>query len=394
MLAASGGAPQWLDLAGDVTGAAGALTVAKLRNRNVSAAAPVAGQSLVWNGTAQQWEPQTISGGGGGGSLSVQSDGSTVGSRPALNYTPGFGILNMISDSGSAIVLQQAVDTSVVQSKAAAQSGVVLSCFSASASTSAYTCGLSPVLGAYSTGMVINWRPDVTGVGGNVTLNIDTLGAKSVKLADGVTNPSPGDLAAGRLYAVWYDGAAFRVMSAAGGGGGGGGASTMKDVRYFPVGSRDQYGNPAPAVFSNANQLAFFSYGSGALSLTQLVLNDNNSEAFQIVTDVPPGLTNLDVSVDTVQADGSTGQFKLNVSAGCVAHGENLLSLAYNAATNVTGTYAAVNVMNRVTAAAVNVSGCAEGELLRVQVARDSSDAVTSDVNITGVRLSMTRSLN
>jgi hypothetical protein len=212
-------------------------------------------------------------------------------------------------------------------------------------------------------------------------------------MADGVTNPSPGDLAANRLYAVWYDGASFRLMSSVSGGGGGG-AATMKETRYFPVGWRDQYGNPMPAVFSNANQLGFFAYGSGAVTLTQLVLNDNNSEAFQIVTDVPPGLTNLDVSVDTVQADGSTGQFKLNISAGCVAHGENLLSLTYNAATNVTGTYAGTNVMNRVTATAVNVAGCAEGEILRVQVARDSSDAVTSDVNITGVRISMTRSLN
>lgn len=326
--------------------------------------------------------------------MTIQNDGIIVGTRSNLNMVPGFGVLNILSDNGTAVVLQQAVDTAVVQSKASAQSGATHVCFPNGTSVMAYACGLTPALTAYTTGMVVNWRPDVTGVGGSVTLNIDTLGNRPVKLADGVSNPAAGDLTANRLYPVWYDGTNFRLMSSPGSGGGGGGATTMKESRYFLVGSKDQYGNPLPAVFSKNNQLTFFDYGTNNLTMVQLVLNDNSSEAFQIVTDVPAGLSNLDVTVDTVQADGSSGQFKLNVSVGCLAHGESLTELSYNAASNVTGSYGVVNALVRVTAAGVNISGCAEGEMLRLQVARDATDSVTSDISVLGVRMAMTRSVN
>lgn len=393
VLAGVSGSATWIDLNGDVTGTASTLRVQKLQNRTVASTAPASGQSLVWNGTLQQWEPQTITG-GGGGSMTIQSDGSIVGTRPSLNVVPGFGVLNVLSDSGTAVVWQPQVDTAVIQSKAAAQSGAVQTCFSGSASVVSYACNMTPALAAYATGMVVNWRPDVTGAGGTVTLNIDTLGARPVKLADGVTNPAAGDLAAGRMFPVWYDGTNFRLMSSPGASGGGGGATTMKESRYFPVGWRDQFGNPISGVFSNSNQLAFYAYGGAATSMAQLVLNDNNAEAFQIVTDVPAGLSSLDVTVDTVQADGSGGQFKLNISVGCIAQGESLTSLVYNTASNVTGTYGAVNVLARVTATGVNITGCAEGEMMRLQVARDATDTVTSDVSVLGVRLAMIRSVN
>jgi hypothetical protein len=53
----------------------------------------------------------------------------------------------------------------------------------------------------------------VNGQGGPTTLNVDTLDATPVKLADGVTDPTAADLASGRLYDVWYDGSAFRLMA-------------------------------------------------------------------------------------------------------------------------------------------------------------------------------------
>ena len=205
VLAGVAGSAAWTDLSGDVTGSASLLRVQKLQNRIVASTAPSSGQSLVWNGTLQQWEPQTVSGGGGGGgSMTIQNDGSIVGTRSNLNVVPGFGVVNILSDNGTAVVLQQAVDTAVVQSKASAQSGGTLDCFSTGASVTAYTCGLSPALAAYTIGMVVNWRPNVAGVGGNVTLNIDTLGSRPVKLADGTTNPEAGDLAANQLRPVWY----------------------------------------------------------------------------------------------------------------------------------------------------------------------------------------------
>jgi hypothetical protein len=131
-----------------------------------------------------------------------------------MNLIGGVGVVNTISDTGTQINVQQSVDTSVIPSKAAAQSGAMFLC-NAAGTSSAYTCALSPTLQGYTTGMVLAWQPNVNGAGGATTLNVDTLGAVPVKQADGVTDPTAADIVAGRLYDVWHDGAVFRLMTPA-----------------------------------------------------------------------------------------------------------------------------------------------------------------------------------
>ena len=58
-------------------------------------------------------------------------------------------------------------------------------------------CTLLPILTQYTTGVVLYWKPEVNNGGGSATLNVDSLRAKPVKLADGVTDPGPLDLVAG-----------------------------------------------------------------------------------------------------------------------------------------------------------------------------------------------------
>jgi len=151
------------------------------------------------------------SGGGSGASLTVQADGTVIGSRPQVNVVSGLGLLTAVSDTGSQINIQHYADTAVLLTKSTEQSGAVQLCTSASGSGSAYTCMMTPTLGSYSTGMVISWIPDVNGTGGSTTLNVDTLGSKAVKLPDGATNPVSTDIVAGRLYRLWYDGTEFRL---------------------------------------------------------------------------------------------------------------------------------------------------------------------------------------
>jgi hypothetical protein len=146
--------------------------------------------------------------------LAVDNNGTLVGSRSVLNLIAGVGVVNTISDTGTQINLQQSVDTSVIPSKATAQSGAMFLCSSAGTST-AYTCGMSPTLQTYTTGMVLAWKPNVNGAGGPTTLNVDTLGAVTVKQADGVTDPASADIVAGRLYNVWHDGTVFRLITPA-----------------------------------------------------------------------------------------------------------------------------------------------------------------------------------
>jgi hypothetical protein len=150
--------------------------------------------------------------GGSGGTLTIDNGGTAVGSRGIANFIPGAGILDIISDTGTQINIQQSVDTGLILSRAGHQSGQTLLCASSSASSSIYTCAMTPTLTSYTKGMVLNWTPDVNGAGGPTTLNVDVLGAQSVKLADGVTDPAIGDLTGGGMNLVWFDGTVFRLM--------------------------------------------------------------------------------------------------------------------------------------------------------------------------------------
>jgi hypothetical protein len=150
--------------------------------------------------------------GGTGGNLTIDLSGTVVGTRAIANFIPGAGILDTFIDTGSQINIQQNVDTGLILSRANHQSGQTLLCASASASATTYTCAMTPTLTSYTTGMVLNWTPDVNGAGGPTTLNVDVLGATAVKLADGATDPVAGDLAGGGMYVIWYDGTVFRLM--------------------------------------------------------------------------------------------------------------------------------------------------------------------------------------
>jgi hypothetical protein len=152
----------------------------------------------------------------GSASIQLNSDNIRVGTRGSENLTPGPGIVNTLIDNGSNLTLQMSVDSATVETRATQQAGTSLFCKSASNSGAAYTCLMSPTLAAYTTGMVLHWSPDVAGTGGATTLNADGVGARPVKLWDGILDPAPGDIVAGSLYSLWYDGAVFRIQSSPG----------------------------------------------------------------------------------------------------------------------------------------------------------------------------------
>lgn len=79
ILSNNGSATDWRAFGGDVSGDPDALAVSRLQGRIVSGGAPANGQALVWNASASQWEPGTVSGGGGS---------STGAQLAAADYTP------------------------------------------------------------------------------------------------------------------------------------------------------------------------------------------------------------------------------------------------------------------------------------------------------------------
>lgn len=72
-----------------------------------------------------------------------------------------------------------------------------------------YTCTVTPTLTAYTTGMVVIFKPNTANTGA-ATLNIDAIGAKAIVTAANVAL-SDNDLVAGRFYSLYYDGTSLRM---------------------------------------------------------------------------------------------------------------------------------------------------------------------------------------
>jgi hypothetical protein len=141
--------------------------------------------------------------------VTVRLDGTTVGQASTLDFRSGAGVVDLVNMNAQTALIQISADTAYLQTLAAEQAGSALACISSSNSTTAYSCAMTPTLTGYSTAMILHWIPDVAAAAG-ATLNVDTLGAKRIKMADGVTDAA-GSVLAGRLYQIWYDGAGFRM---------------------------------------------------------------------------------------------------------------------------------------------------------------------------------------
>jgi hypothetical protein len=198
----------------------------------------------------------------------VRSSGTEVGTRSAVDFLTGPGVLEAISDTGQEIAVQSTLDTSYVETRPGEQSGVALLCQSASGSGAAYTCGASPALTTYTNGMVLHWTPDVDGAGGSTTIDVDLLGAKPLTLADGATNPGTSDIFAGQLYLIWYDGAEFRLISGSSSSGSGGTGPQGPRGATGPAGPEGPAGATGPSGPAGAGSGATLDFQSGTAAFT------------------------------------------------------------------------------------------------------------------------------
>lgn len=205
-LSSNGNTVQWVGLNGDLSGTPAALQVSGLRNRPVSATAPTTSQVLSWDGLI--WKPVTLN--GAAGTVTVKNGTITVGTQGVISYIAGTGIVNAISMQAGELRVQQDIDTAVVMLKSDFQNGALVSCI-ATATANAYSCALNPALSAYTPGMRILFQAGASNTGA-ATLNINGLGAVGVRRADGITEVLAGDLVAGSLYPLWYDGTRFRIL--------------------------------------------------------------------------------------------------------------------------------------------------------------------------------------
>lgn len=84
-------------------------------------------------------------------------------------------------------------------------------------STDTYACSVTPGIASYITGQVV-WVKAATANTGAATVNVNALGAKTIKkVAGGITTDlATNDIRAGQWVALIYDGTNFQMLSAIG----------------------------------------------------------------------------------------------------------------------------------------------------------------------------------
>jgi hypothetical protein len=140
--------------------------------------------------------------------------GGSGGAGTVTSITSTDACLNVVNGTTAA---QLTANTAICPTQATVQAGSAVFCAGAG-SAGAQTCGATPALTAYTSGMVLNYKPGNTNTT-TQTVNVDALGAKSVLSCAGGAL-SGGDVAAAQTYILAYDGTAFRLPCAGSAGGG------------------------------------------------------------------------------------------------------------------------------------------------------------------------------
>lgn len=149
--------------------------------------------------------------------LGAAASGSTItGCSSGLSVSVNDCIANV------AILLTQATD----------QAGTPKYCRSTTGNAT-YTCALTPTLTAYTRGGCLTLDANFANVT-TATLNIDTLGAKSILTRAGAALAA-GDITADKPIGVCYDGTSMIIQGDGGGGGGGSVSLTTGVTGVLPV---------------------------------------------------------------------------------------------------------------------------------------------------------------
>ena len=150
------------------------------------------------------------SSGGGGSGVAWYGNGSLIGTASTANIVGSTGVIVTTSFPGSVATYTATVDSSVVATNAALQSGTSpIVIVSSSGSPSTYTASAGVALTAYSANQSFRWTVDTTNTCTSAcTLNINGLGAKTVSDAYGNALQS-GELGGGSQYTITYTGSKF-----------------------------------------------------------------------------------------------------------------------------------------------------------------------------------------
>ena len=277
-----------------------------------------AGSNLYGCVAVNTWSLQS-GGGSGGGSLTVGLEGTAVGTRGINNYIAGTGILDLISDTGTQINIQQSADTSYLLTRAQAQAGsdVTLSC--TTGSSTVYGCSPNGnALTAYTDQQRFGWKPDVS-CGVTPTINISAVGSAPLYRSDG-TAIQAGDCTAGTQVGIWYDATANA------------GAGGFKLTAPFNPGFANPMTTEGDVMYEHSGAAARLGIGTqyqvlqaGATDPVWGALNLGQSAAVAGIVGSANGGTGVNNGTNTLTLAGNL------TTAGAFAS-----TLTFTAATNVT----------------------------------------------------------
>jgi hypothetical protein len=146
--------------------------------------------------------------------IAVDVNGTSVGTRPGVNFSAGTGITATCSDNPgkNRVDCSNAFNTAIVATHDSVHANENF-CDSTNGTTQ-YTCRLaSKVLTQYALGMTFLLRADASCLT-SCSVNIDALGLKAIKQTDGSTDPGGGFIA-GQPQWIFYDGTVFRLLTGA-----------------------------------------------------------------------------------------------------------------------------------------------------------------------------------
>ena len=150
----------------------------------------------------------------GNGDLTYATHTLTVGTSGILTFTGG-GVINADQINGATVPLSAAVLGSNGSGQAIAatphQVTLPLQCSDTSVSATTYTCSTTPTLGSLTAGDTFIFTGINQNNSGSATLNINSIGAKTLKKWQNSASLAAGDLQASGAVRLTYDGTFLEV---------------------------------------------------------------------------------------------------------------------------------------------------------------------------------------
>lgn len=161
------------------------------------------------NGLTGQLDCVGTAGAVASANILVTSLDGTLTNERVITAGTGIGFV----DGGAGSTFTVSVDTAVMLSRATDQAGTDAYCRSTTG-TDTYTCALTPTLTAYTRGGCLVLDGDTANTGA-ATVNVDTLGAKSIltRVSGALLD---GDIPANKPTRICYDGTQFIVQGGSG----------------------------------------------------------------------------------------------------------------------------------------------------------------------------------